>query len=34
LIIIAALLTLWSMFYYLQKAKQVIIEKGWSLAFF
>jgi CDP-diacylglycerol--glycerol-3-phosphate 3-phosphatidyltransferase len=28
LIIIAALLTLWSMFYYLQKAKQVIIEKG------
>ncbi len=28
LIIVAALLTLWSMFYYLQKAKQVIIEKG------
>jgi CDP-diacylglycerol--glycerol-3-phosphate 3-phosphatidyltransferase len=28
LIIAAALLTLWSMFYYLQKAKQVIIEKG------
>jgi CDP-diacylglycerol--glycerol-3-phosphate 3-phosphatidyltransferase len=28
LIIIAAILTLWSMFYYLQKAKQVIIEKG------
>jgi CDP-diacylglycerol--glycerol-3-phosphate 3-phosphatidyltransferase len=27
-IVIAALLTLWSMFYYLQKAKQVIIEKG------
>ena len=28
LIMIAAMLTLWSMFYYLQKAKQVIIEKG------
>jgi CDP-diacylglycerol--glycerol-3-phosphate 3-phosphatidyltransferase len=28
LIMVAALLTLWSMFYYLQKAKQVIIEKG------
>jgi len=28
LIMIAAILTLWSMFYYLQKAKQVIIEKG------
>ena len=25
---VAAILTLWSMFYYLQKAKQVIIEKG------
>lgn len=28
LIVLAALLTLWSMFYYLQKAKQVFIEKG------
>ena len=28
LIMVAAILTLWSMFYYLQKAKQVIIEKG------
>jgi CDP-diacylglycerol--glycerol-3-phosphate 3-phosphatidyltransferase len=28
LIVLAAILTLWSMFYYLQKAKQVIIKKG------